>query len=66
MATASDKLREEMETALNNVRDELTRIEILAAALDAFSSPVPDYQPAFHHLNPRELDRFQLPSGPGR
>jgi hypothetical protein len=65
MATASERLREDMETALNNVRDELARIEILAAALDAFSTPVPDYAPEFHHLSPRELDRFRLPGGEG-
>ncbi|MEJ2435596.1 MAG: hypothetical protein P8Y53_21520, partial [Pseudolabrys sp.] len=62
MATASDKLRADMETALSNVRAELERIEILAAALDACSLPVPDYEPAFRHLILRELDRFELPA----
>jgi hypothetical protein len=59
MVTAAERLRNEMHAALGNVRAELNRIEILAAALDAFDAPVPDYEPAFHHLNARELDRFE-------
>ncbi len=60
MATTSDKLRQDMHRALGNIQQELQRVEILAAALDAFSAPVPEYEPAFHHLNLRELDRFEL------
>jgi len=60
MATASEKLRSDMQRALSNVHAELERIEILAAALDALSGPVPDYEPSFHHLNLRGLDRFEL------
>jgi hypothetical protein len=66
MATASEKLRNDMQRALCNVHAELERIEILAAALDALSGPVPDYEPSFHHLNLRELDRFELRDAPER
>ena len=40
MATASEKLRNDMQRALSNVHAELERIEILAAALDALSGPL--------------------------
>jgi hypothetical protein len=60
MATASDKLRHDLKCTLANVHVELERIDILTAALEAFSRPVPDYEPSFHHLNLRELDRFAL------
>lgn len=60
MATASDRLRQDLKRALANMRAELERIEILTAALDAFNRPVPDYQPSFHHLDLRALDSFVL------
>jgi len=62
MATAADKLRNDMERVLGNLHAELDRVELLAAALDAFQAPVPDYEPVFRHLPPpaRELHRHEL------
>lgn len=39
---------------------ELYRVEILAAALNAFSQPIPDYEPAFQHLRNRQLSNHAL------
>jgi hypothetical protein len=49
-ATAADRVKCEINHALDNVRAEIDRIEILTAALAAFARPVPDYEPGFHHL----------------
>ncbi len=48
--SAADRLRRELNRAIDRIRVELDRIEILSAALGAFSTPVPDYDPGFHHL----------------
>lgn len=51
MATdvATDRVKEELHRAIDDTRRDLTRVEILAAALIAFARPVPDYEPAFRH-----------------
>jgi hypothetical protein len=49
-ATAADRVKCEINRALENVRAEIDRIEILAAALAAFARPVPEYEPGFQHL----------------
>ena len=43
--TAIDRVKRDLHRALDNMRADLDRIEILAAALSAFSKPVPDYEP---------------------
>jgi hypothetical protein len=47
---ASDRVKSEINRALDNMRAEIDRIEILTAALAAFARPVPDYEPGFQHL----------------
>lgn len=47
--TVIERLRREIHRAFNHIRTELDRIEILAAALQGFNSPVPHYEPVFHH-----------------
>jgi hypothetical protein len=49
-AMAADRVKSEINRALDNVRAEIDRIEILSAALAAFARPVPDYEPGFQHL----------------
>ncbi len=49
-SAAVDRLKHELHLALDMVRTALDRIEILSAALGAFSEPVPDYEPGFRHL----------------
>ena len=51
--TAIDRVQLELHRVLDHMRADLDRIEILMAALSAFSRPVPDYEPCFrnmHHL----------------
>jgi hypothetical protein len=47
---ATERVKRELHRAVDNVRAEIDRIEILAAALAAFSQPVPSYDPYFHHM----------------
>lgn len=43
-------MKRELQRAVERIRVELDTIEILSAALAAFSKPVPDYEPGFRHL----------------
>lgn len=47
---AMEHVREELHRAIDRMRVDLARVEILTAALSAFARPVPDYEPAFHHM----------------
>jgi hypothetical protein len=58
--TATDQVRRELHRALDHVRADLDRIDILAAALDAFSKPVPDYEPSFRNMRHLELSAHEL------
>lgn len=51
-----------MQRILRDLHTELDRVELLVAALDAFSTPVPEYEPVFRHLAPpaRELRQHEL------
>jgi hypothetical protein len=53
-------VRRELRRVLDHVRADLDRIEILTAALNAFSKPVPDYEPAFQHINGLALKQHQI------
>ena len=44
-----DRLRQQLDGALEDREDRLARMEILAAAMAAFSRPIPDYEPSFQH-----------------
>lgn len=52
MATdmATEQMKEELYRAIDRMRHDLTRVEILTAALRAFARPVPDYEPTFRHM----------------
>lgn len=54
MATnmATDRVKYELHRAIDRMRNDLTRVEILTAALAAFSRPIPEYEPAFQHMRP--------------
>jgi hypothetical protein len=60
--TAIDRVKSELGRAFDKRRAELDRIELLAAALAAFSKPVPDYEPRFHHLRRVSLAAHELSS----
>ena len=57
-----DRVKSELNRAFEKTRVELDRIEILAAALAAFSAPIPSYEPRFHHLRQLNLAANELPS----
>ncbi|HWK93858.1 MAG TPA: hypothetical protein VNR39_00405 [Pseudolabrys sp.] len=44
-----ERLRHEVHGALNTIETQLTRLEILTAAMAAFSRPIPDYDAGFQH-----------------
>lgn len=58
--SATDRVRRELHRAIDRLRAELDRIEILSAALNAFSKPVPDYEPAFRHVRNADLRTHEL------
>jgi hypothetical protein len=60
MQTAMERLKGDLGGALHNVRAELERVEILAAALYGFSKPIPDYEPTFQHVAPGQLNRHEI------
>lgn len=47
---AIDRVKKELLRAFDNTRAELDRIELLAAGLAAFNTPIPSYEPTFRHL----------------
>lgn len=49
-----------MYRVLDHMRSDFDRIEILAAALSAFSKPIPDYEPAFQHMRHLTLTAHEL------
>lgn len=58
--TAIDRVRCELHRALDHMRADLDRIEILSAALAAFSRPIPDYEPGFRHMRHLTLNAHEL------
>lgn len=58
--SATDRVRCELHRALDHMRADLDRVEILSAALNAFSKPVPDYEPGFQHLRNMDLRTHEL------
>ena len=46
-----DRMKQELHRTIDSLRYDLTRVEILTAALAAFARPVPEYEPAFRHMH---------------
>ena len=65
MATdaAVDRVKSELNRAFDRTRADLERVEILAAGLAAFSAPIPNYEPRFHHLRRPNFREHELPAG---
>ena len=57
---AMERVRGDLHLVLDRTRTDLDRIEILAAAMSAFSRPVPDYEPSFQHMNALALNRHEV------
>lgn len=60
--TPTDQIKRELLSALDRMRRDLDRVELLTAALEAFSRPVPRYEPAFHHMHKAMRGVHQLDS----
>ncbi len=58
--TSHDRVKRELDGALDTLRADLDRIDILSAALRAFSKPVPDYEPTFQHMRHLTLNAHEL------
>jgi hypothetical protein len=58
--SAIDRVKGELHRALDKTRADFDRIEILAAALSAFSRPIPDYEPAFRHMPYQTLSEHEI------
>jgi hypothetical protein len=59
---ATDRVESKLGRAFEKTRAELDRIELLAAALAAFSKPIPDYEPRFQHLGGASRGAHELSS----
>ena len=57
---ATDEITRELNRLVDNIRGDLDRLEMLTAALTAFSRPVPDYEPHFRHLRQSTLSAHEL------
>jgi hypothetical protein len=58
--TAIERVRSDLLRVIDHTRADLDRVEILTAALSAFSKPVPDYEPAFQHVHNLALSRHEV------
>ena len=58
--STTDRMKRELHRLFDNIRGDLDRIEILTAALSAFSRPVPDYEPRFRHLRQPALTAYEI------
>jgi hypothetical protein len=57
---AMERVRHDLHRVLDRTRTDLDRIEILTAALSAFSRPVLDYEPSFRHMHALALNRHEV------
>lgn len=58
--TARERLKGELQRSVERVRAELDKIEILSAAMSAFSQPVPKYEPSFVHMRHATASAVEL------
>jgi len=56
----TDRVRHELHRVIDSMRTDLDRVELLTVALNAFSKPIPDYEPAFRHLRDADLQAYRL------
>ena len=59
---AIDQVKSELSRAFDRTYADLERVEILAAGLAAFSTPIPPYEPRFRHLQRPDLKAHELSS----
>ncbi len=57
---ATNHLKRELKRAVETLRADLDRVELLTAALSAFHRPIPEYEPTFHHPQRMSLSAHEL------
>ena len=57
---APKRLKDELHMLFDNIRVDLDRVEILSAAVCAFTQPVPDYEPRFRHMQHAIVEAKEL------
>jgi hypothetical protein len=62
---AMERLKGELYRLVDHMRADLDRVEILIAALNGFSRPVPGYEPRFRHLRGASLGAHELETQAG-
>ena len=61
-----DDTKRNFDNALDRLRDDLDRVELLALALNIFSQPIPEYEPRFHHIRRTALTEHEMPCADAR
>ncbi len=61
-----ERMKGELHCLVDSMRVDLDRVELLIAALNGFSRPVPGYEPRFHHLRQVGLSAHELAARPGK
>jgi hypothetical protein len=56
----TDRLKRELSRAVETLKVDLDRVELLTAAFSAFHRPVPDYEPTFRHTHRMGLSAHEL------
>ena len=56
----TDRFKRELSRAVEKLKVDLDRVELLTAALSAFHRPVPDYEPTFRHTQRMGLSAHEL------
>jgi hypothetical protein len=64
--TAAERAKRELKRVAEQTSTDLDRVELLSAALGAFSQPVPDYEPGFQHVQDLRLNAYELDAQIGR
>ena len=57
---AIERMSRDLHRVLDDMRGELDRVEILTAAMCAFSEPIPDYDLVFHNVYSAPLSAHQI------
>jgi hypothetical protein len=60
-----DRMQRELVRAVEDLRADIDRVELLTSALSAFNRPIPDYEPSFHHMAQPDLGAFEMSGTPG-
>jgi hypothetical protein len=57
---AMDRMQRELVRAVEDLRTDIDRVELLTAALNAFNRPIPEYEPSFHHMARSDLGAYEM------